>query len=144
MMKGEHGAPLIGIVVVAHGRLAAALLDATEHVVGPQRATRAIAIEPSDDLHARQAEISQAVAEVSEGAGVVVVTDMFGGTPSNLAHGALSGPGVEVVYGANLPLLVKLAKMRDRPLAEAVRAAIDAGRKYIDSAAGILETARTS
>jgi PTS system mannose-specific IIA component len=144
MMKGDHAGALIGIVVVAHGRLAAALLDATEHVVGAQRATRAIAIEPSDDLHARQAEISRAVAEVSEGAGVVVVTDMFGGTPSNLAHGALSGPGVEVVYGANLPLLVKLAKMRDRPLAEAVRAAIDSGRKYIDSAAGILETAKTS
>ena len=137
-MKG----PLIGLVIVAHGRLARALLDATEHVVGPQRGARAIAIEPSDDLPARQMEISQAVREVDEGAGVVVVTDMFGGTPSNLAHGALSGPGVEVVYGANLPLLVKLAKMRDRPLAEAVRAALEAGRKYVDSAASILEPTR--
>jgi mannose PTS system EIIA component len=142
-MKGEPTGPLIGLVVVAHGRLAAALLDATEHVVGPQPGARAIAIEPSDDLHARQAEIARTVAEVDAGAGVIVVTDMFGGTPSNLAHGALAGPGVEVVYGANLPLLVKLAKMRDRPLTEAVRAALEAGRKYIDSAAGILETAKT-
>ena len=132
---------LIGIVVVAHGGLAQALLEATEHVVGPQSGARAIAIEPNDDLHARQAEIARAVAEVNDGAGVVVVTDMFGGTPSNLAHGALTGPGVEVVYGANLPLLVKLAKMRDRPLADAVRAALEAGRKYIDSAAQILESA---
>lgn len=137
-MKGA----LIGLVIVAHGRLAQALLDATEHVVGAQRGARAIAIEPADDLHAMQVEIAEAVRTVDEGAGVVVVTDMFGGTPSNLAHGALSGPGVEVVYGANLPLLVKLAKMRDRPLAEAVRAALEAGRKYVDSAASILEAAK--
>ncbi len=137
-MKG----PLIGLVIVAHGRLAQAFLDATEHVVGPQRGALAIAIEPSDDLAVRQVEIAAAVRSVDEGAGVVVVTDMFGGTPSNLAHGALDGPGVEVVYGANLPLLVKLAKMRDRPLAEAVRVALDAGRKYIDSAASILEPAK--
>jgi PTS system mannose-specific IIA component len=138
----EEPAALIGLVVVAHGGLAAALLDATEHVVGPQSGARAIAIDPNDDLHARQAEIASIVAEVDAGSGVVVVTDMFGGTPSNLAHGALAGPGVEVVYGANLPMLVKLAKMRDRPLAEAVRAGLEAGRKYIDSAAGILETAK--
>ena len=137
-MKGT----LIGLVIVAHGRLAGALLEATQHVVGPQRGSRAIAIEPSDDLSARQVEIASAVREVDEGAGVVVVTDMFGGTPSNLAHGALTGPGVEVVYGANLPLLVKLAKMRDRPLAEAVQAALESGRKYVDSAASILEPAR--
>lgn len=137
-MKGA----LIGLVIVAHGRLAGALLEATQHVVGAQRGSRAIAIEPNDDLRARQVEIAAAVREVDEGAGVVVVTDMFGGTPSNLAHGALSGPGVEVVYGANLPLLVKLAKMRDRPLADAVRAALDAGRKYVDSAASILEPAK--
>jgi mannose PTS system EIIA component len=137
-MKG----PLIGLVIVAHGRLASALLDATEHVVGPQAGARAIAVEPTDDLPARQVEIAAAVREVDQGMGVVVVTDMFGGTPSNLAHGALCGSGVEVVYGANLPLLVKLAKMRDRQLAEAVHAAIEAGRKYIDSAASILEPAK--
>ena len=140
--RGGQGGALIGLVIVAHGRLATALLDATEHVVGPQRSSRAVAIEPNDDLRVRQAEIARLVAEVDEGAGVVVVTDMFGGTPSNLAHGAMASPAVEVVYGANLPLLVKLAKMRDRPLAEAVRAALEAGRKYVDSAASILEPAR--
>jgi len=135
---------MIGLVIVAHGPLAEALLEATEHVVGPQPGTAAIAIGPTDDLRVRQAEIAAAVARVDTGAGVVVVTDMFGGTPSNLAHGALTGPDIEVVYGANLPLLVKLAKMRDSPLAEAVEAAIAAGRKYVNSARSILESAKSS
>lgn len=130
--------PLIGLIIVAHGQLAQAFLDATEHVVGPQSGVSAIAIAPNDDLSARQVEIASAVAAADQGAGVIVITDMFGGTPSNLAHGALHGPGVELIYGVNLPLLVKLAKMRDRPLDEAVSAALDAGRKYIDSAAAIL------
>lgn len=135
---------MIGLVIVAHGDLAGALLAATEHVVGKQAQARAIAIGPSDDLHARQAEIAQVVRDLDRGDGVVLVTDMFGGTPSNLAHGAMTGPGIEVVYGANLPLLVKLAKVRDKPLGEAVRLALEAGRKYVDSAARILEPARTS
>ncbi|MEM6906666.1 MAG: PTS fructose transporter subunit IIA, partial [Pseudomonadota bacterium] len=88
--------------------------------------------------HAKQAEIDAAVAEVNRGAGVVLITDMFGGTPSNLALGAMKSPDVEVIYGANLPLLVKLAKSRSRPLAEAVATALEAGTKYIDSAANIL------
>lgn len=134
---------LIGLVIVGHDPLAGALLAATEHVVGPQIGARAIAIGPDDDLTARQGEIIEAVRAVDTGAGVVVITDMLGGTPSNLAHGALSEPGVEVVYGANLPLLVKLAKMRDRPLAEAVRSALEVGRKYIDSAAAILQSAKS-
>ena len=134
---------MIGLVIVAHGSLAAALMDATEHVVGPQRNTTVVAIGPSDDLRARQAEIDGAVAAVNSGAGVVVVTDMFGGTPSNLAHGAMKAKGVEVVYGANLPLLVKLAKMRDKPLKQAVEAALEAGRKYVNSAGSILEPAKT-
>ncbi|MEM9043791.1 MAG: PTS fructose transporter subunit IIA [Pseudomonadota bacterium] len=129
---------MIGMVIVAHGALADALLAATEHVVGPQKNARAIAIEPSDDLHTKQAEIDKAVAEVNAGSGVVLVTDMFGGTPSNLALGAMSDEQVEVVYGANLPLLVKLAKSREKPLAEAVTLALEAGHKYIDSAASIL------
>jgi len=133
---------VIGIVIVAHGGLARALLSATEHVVGPQKNAHAVAIEPSDDLHARQAEINALVKAVNTGKGVVLITDMFGGTPANLALGAISGPDIEVICGANLPLLVKLAKMRDRPLAEAVRAALDAGHKYIDSAASILDPAR--
>ena len=130
---------MIGLVIVAHGPLADALLQATEHVVGPQTSAVAIAIGPNDDLRARQAEIDAAVHGVDSGDGVVVVTDMFGGTPSNLAHGALTGPQVEVLYGASLPLLVKLAKMREKPLAEAVAAAITAGRKYMNSAGSILE-----
>ncbi len=135
---------MIGLVIVAHGELARALLHATEHVVGPQPSAVAIAIGPNDDLRARQAEIDEAVHRVDTGDGVVLVTDMFGGTPSNLAHGALKGPEVEVVYGASLPLLVKLAKMRDKPLSQAVDAAITAGRKYVNSAGAILTPQKTA
>ena len=135
---------MIGLVIVAHGDLARALLHATEHVVGPQPAAVAIAIGPNDDLRGRQAEIDEAVHRVDSGSGVVLVTDMFGGTPSNLAHGALKGPQVEVVYGASLPLLVKLAKMRDKPLTQAVDAAITAGRKYVNSAGAILTSQKTA
>jgi PTS system mannose-specific IIA component len=134
------GATSIGLVIVAHGALADALLHATEHVVGSQPGMMAIAIGPNDDLRRSQSQINQAVAEVRAGSGVIVVTDMFGGTPSNLAHGAMDEPDVEVIYGANLPMLVKLAKMRDRPLAEAVAAGIEAGRKYVNSANAILTT----
>ncbi|MEM1159577.1 MAG: PTS sugar transporter subunit IIA [Pseudomonadota bacterium] len=134
---------MLGIVIVAHGSLAKALLAAMEHVVGPQNQTAAIAIGPNDDLRAMQAEIDGTVAAVDSGDGVVVITDMFGGTPSNLAHGAVKGPNVEVVYGANLPLLVKLAKVRDKPLPEAVQAALAAGRKYVNSAGSILEPAKS-
>lgn len=133
---------MIGMVVVAHGTLAHALLAATEHVVGRLANAHAVSIEPSDDLHARQAEINRLVVEANCGDGVVLITDMFGGTPSNLALGAISGPDVEVICGANLPLLVKLAKMRDRPLEQAVRASLEAGHKYIDSASNILDPAR--
>ncbi|HSF96519.1 MAG TPA: PTS sugar transporter subunit IIA [Thermohalobaculum sp.] len=133
---------MIGIVIVAHGALAQALLAATEHVVGPQQNVHAVAIDPTDDLHARQAEINLLVSQVNTGDGVVLITDMFGGTPSNLALGAISGSDIEVICGANLPLLVKLAKMRDRPVDQAVKAALEAGHKYIDSAASILDPAR--
>lgn len=129
---------MIGLVIVAHGGLAAELLATTEHVVGPQKRAVAVSTGPSDDLRAKQAEINAAVAAVDEGDGVVVVTDMFGGTPCNLAIGAMGTDAVEVVYGANLPLLVKLAKMRDRPVAEAIDAAIAAGRKYVDAARRML------
>ncbi|MEM8597296.1 MAG: PTS fructose transporter subunit IIA [Pseudomonadota bacterium] len=133
------GAGPIGIVIVAHGALADALLAALQHVVGPLDYAAAIAIEPADDLHARQGEIDAAANAADAGAGVVLVTDMFGGTPSNLALGAMTRPGIEVIYGANLPLLVKLAKCRERPMADAVRSALEAGAKYIDSAGRILE-----
>ncbi len=133
---------MIGLVIVAHGTLAQALLGATEHVVGRLENAHAVSVEPSDDLHARQAEINRLVTAANSGDGVVLITDMFGGTPSNLALGAISGPDVEVIYGVNLPLLVKLAKVRDRPLAQAVRVALEAGHKYIDSATSILDPAR--
>ena len=134
---------MIGIVIVAHGTLADALLSATEHVVGPLPAAAAIAIGPNDDLVECQARINSAVASVDSGDGVAVVTDMFGGTPSNLAHGALNGARVEVVYGASLPLLIKLAKMRNKDLVTAVDAAIAAGRKYVNCAGAILETGKS-
>lgn len=133
---------MIGLVVVAHGGLARELLAATEHVVGPQRRAVAVSTGPTDDLRAKQSEINDAVASVDSGDGVVVVTDMFGGTPCNLAIGAMASDAVEVVYGANLPLLVKLAKMRDRPLADAIDAALEAGRKYIDGAKRMLAPER--
>lgn len=130
---------MIGLVVVAHGGVARELLAATEHVVGPQNGAVAISIEPDDDLAAKQAEIDAAVASVNTGDGVIVVTDMFGGTPCNLSIGCMGCGMVEVIYGANLPMLVKIAKMRDKPLDDAVAGAIDAGRKYIDGATRMLQ-----
>ena len=128
---------MIGVVIVAHGGLAREFLAAMEHVVGPQPQARAISTGPEDDLSAKQAEIDAAGAAVDSGSGVILVTDMFGGTPCNLAIGCMS-EGVEVIYGANLPMLVKLAKSRTRPLPEATEAAIVAGRKYIDGASRML------
>lgn len=129
---------MIGIVVVAHGGLARELLAALEHVVGQQKQVLAVSTAPADDLRQKQAEINAAVAAVESGDGVAVVTDMFGGTPCNLAIGTMASEQVEVIYGANLPMLVKLAKMRERPLPEAIEAAIEAGRKYIDAARRML------
>lgn len=124
---------MIGIVIVAHGGLAREYLSAVEHVVGKQDAMRAIAIEDDHDRKAKQAEICAAADAVDTGAGVVVVTDMFGGSPSNLSLMACVGSDRRIVYGANLPMLIKLAKSRDLTVAEAVAAALDAGRKYINS-----------
>lgn len=130
---------MIGIVVVTHGRLAEELLSATEHVVGPLDCARAVCIGPDDDLERRRGDVRDAVAAVDDGSGVVIVTDMFGGTPSNLAIGLLDRGRVEVLAGANLPMLVKLAEVRDAmkvgPAAEAAR---DAGQKYIAIASRIL------
>jgi PTS system mannose-specific IIA component len=124
---------VIGIVIVAHGGLAREYLSAVEHVVGKQDAMRAIAIEDDHDRKAKQAEICAAADAVDTGAGVVVVTDMFGGSPSNLSLMACIGADRRIVYGANLPMLIKLAKSRDLTVPEAVAAALDAGRKYINS-----------
>lgn len=131
-------APAIGIIVVAHGGLAQEILRATEHVVGDLSGARAIGLEPKDDLADRRAEIEQAVTDVDAGAGVIVLTDLFGGTPSNLAIAAMARPSVDVVTGVNLPMMMKLAKSRHLPRAKAVEIAVEAGRKYILDAAEIL------
>lgn len=130
---------MIGMVLVTHGRLALELVAALEHVVGPQTQTASICIGPDDDMEQRRAEIVAAVEKVNSGDGVVVLTDMFGGTPSNLAISIMENSKVEVIAGVNLPLLIKLASLRSsEPLAEAVVQAQEAGRKYINVASALL------
>lgn len=124
---------MIGIVIVAHGGLAREYLAALEHVVGKQGGIRAISIEDDHDRAAKQNEICFAADEVDTGDGVVVVTDMFGGSPSNLSLRACAPTDRRILYGANLPMLIKLAKSRHLTVAAAVDAALDAGRKYINS-----------
>ena len=124
---------MIGIVIVAHGGLAREYLSAVEHVVGRQKGIRAISIEADHDRTAKQLEICEAADAVDDGGGVVVVTDMFGGSPSNLSLLACSPDDRKIVYGANLPMLIKLAKSRHLRVPEAVSASLDAGRKYINS-----------
>lgn len=130
---------MIGMVLVTHGRLAIELIAALEHVVGPQDATAAVCIGPDDDMEQRRADILDSVAKVDDGAGVVLLTDMFGGTPSNLAISIMGKAKVEVIAGVNLPMLIKLASVRnEQPLAEAVASAQEAGRKYINVASKLL------
>jgi PTS system mannose-specific IIA component len=124
---------VIGIVIVAHGGLAREYLAAVEHVVGHQPGMRAIAIEADCDRGRKQAEICDAADAVDMGDGVIIVTDMFGGSPSNLSLMACQPDNRRILYGANLPLLIKLAKSRQLTVPEAVRSALEAGRKYIDS-----------
>jgi len=124
---------LIGIVIVAHGGLATEYKAAVEHVVGAQRGIAAVAISADCDREAKRIEICQAADGVDIGGGVVIVTDMFGGSPSNLSLMACAASERRILYGANLPMLIKLAKSRDLPIAEAVSNALDAGRKYINS-----------
>ena len=124
---------MIGIVIVAHGGLAREYLSAVEHVVGAQGGIMAVAVEGMDDRAGKEDEICEAADAVDTGDGVVVVTDIFGGSPSNLSLRAGRPANRRILYGANLPMLIKLAKSRHRPVAEAVRAALDSGRKYIDS-----------
>ena len=134
---------MIGIVIVTHGRLAAEMLSATEHVVGPQSHVATICIGPNDDIEQRRNEITAAIASVDLGRGVVVVTDMFGGTPCNLALTHLQKGKIEVLAGANLPSLVKLVSVRTKlGLDDAVREAIESGRKYMR--AGSAELAQGS
>jgi PTS system mannose-specific IIA component len=130
---------MIGIVLVTHGRLAVEFRAALEHVVGPQSQVETITIGPDDDVERRRHDIIEAVKRVDSGDGVAILTDMFGGTPSNLSISVMNRPKVEVLAGINLPMLVKLAKVRDDfPLPEAVAAAQEAGRKYITIASRVL------
>lgn len=130
---------MIGVVLVTHGRLAHEFLAALEHVVGPQRQMEAVTIGPKDDVEQRRKDIIEAVKRVDSGDGVAILTDMFGGTPSNLAISVMNRSNVEVLAGVNMPMLIKLAKVRDEcPLAEAVAAAQDAGRKYVTLASRVL------
>ncbi|QHQ37102.1 PTS sugar transporter subunit IIA [Algicella marina] len=132
---------MIGIVIVAHGGLAREYLLAMEHVVGRSPGTRAISIGPDDTRASKQGEIDAAVEAVDMGDGVVVVTDMFGGTPSNLAMNACGREDRKVLYGVNLPMLIKLAKARNLPLDRAVECALAAARKYINCADGMMAKA---
>jgi PTS system mannose-specific IIA component len=130
---------MIGLVLVTHGRLAAEFVAAMEHVVGPQAQCLSVCIEANDDMEERRADIARAAAEVDKGDGVILLTDMFGGTPSNLAISLLGRPNLEVIAGVNLPMLIKLASVRKaRTVGEAVDLAQEAGRKYISVASRLL------
>ena len=130
---------MIGLVLVTHGRLAAEFMAAMEPVVGPQAQCQAICIEANDDMEERRADIAKAAAEVDKGDGVILLTDMFGGTPSNLAISLLGRPNLEVIAGVNLPMLIKLASVRKaKTVGEAVDLAQEAGRKYISVASRLL------
>jgi PTS system mannose-specific IIA component len=123
---------MIGLVIVTHGGLAVEFRSALEHIVGPQSQLETISIGPEDDMVVRRTDILDAVRRTDSGAGVIVLTDMFGGTPSNLAISVMDEANVEVIAGINLPILVKLAGLRGEvPLDEAVTLAREAGRKYI-------------
>jgi PTS system mannose-specific IIA component len=130
---------MIGLVLVTHGRLAEEFVAAMEHVVGPQENVCSISIGPDDDMEKRRKDILQAVVDVDKGDGVVLLTDMFGGTPSNLAISIMDKAKVEVIAGINLPMLIKLAGLREsESLEDAVSAAQEAGRKYINVASKLL------
>ena len=134
---------MIGLVLVTHGHLAEEFLAAMEHVVGPQQGVAAISIGAEDDMEVRREDISRAARKVDDGHGVILLTDMFGGTPSNLAISLMGqGTPVEVIAGVNLPMLIRLAtSRRGATIADAVLAAQEAGRKYISVASKILEGA---
>ncbi|MFS2319076.1 PTS sugar transporter subunit IIA [Maricaulis sp. D1M11] len=133
---------MIGVVVVTHGRLADEFVAATEHVVGPLDAFAAVCIGPDDDMEKRRAEIRTAIEDTDQGEGVLVLTDMFGGTPSNLAISLLEPGKVEVIAGVNLPMLIKLAEARSRADLDALaRMGAEAGKRYIAVASNVLEGA---
>ena len=130
---------MIGLVLVTHGRFAEEMVNALEHVVGPQEKIASVCIGPDDDMEQRRADIMSSVEAVNVGDGVIVLTDMFGGTPSNLAISIMDKANLEVIAGVNLPMLVKLATAREKlDLVEAVAKAQEAGKKYINVASQLL------
>ena len=138
-MAHDKALPLLGMVLVTHGRLAEEMVRAMEHVVGPQRAIATVCIGPNDNMEMRRKEIADAIRKVDEGRGVVMLTDLFGGTPSNLAISLLKAGKTEVIAGINLPMLIRLAGARkDMTMAAAAKAARDAGRNYITIASEFL------
>ena len=131
---------MIGLVLVTHGQLAAEMISVLEHIVGPQKNINSVCIGPDDDMEKRRAEILSGVDQADTGQGVVVLTDLFGGTPSNLAIFIMDRANVEIIAGVNLPMLIKLASVRnDNSLEEAVACAQEAGRKYINIASQLLK-----
>ena len=136
---------MIGLILVTHGRLAAELVSTLEHIVGPQTRIAAVCIGPDNDMEQRRREIIQRIEEVDGGKGVILLTDMFGGTPSNLAISVMDKGDVEVIAGVNLPMLIKLSKVRGAEiLADAVASAQEAGRKYINVASKLLSSEKAS
>ena len=130
---------MIGLVLVTHGQLCVEFRAAMEHVVGPQSQVETISIDPGDDMEQRRSDILSAIERSDSGSGVIVLTDMFGGTPSNLAISVMQNAKVEVIAGINLPMLIKLAGIRgEAGLQEAIDQAQDAGRKYINIASKLL------
>ena len=130
---------MIGLVLVTHGRLASEFIVAMEHVVGPQERIEAICIDADDDMEGRRDDIASAIAKVDDGGGVIVLTDLFGGTPSNLAISLMKTENIEVIAGVNLPMLIRLEGARKvMGVHSAVAAAREAGRKYISVASEIL------
>jgi PTS system mannose-specific IIA component len=130
---------MIGLVLVTHGGLAAEFVTAMQHVVGPQQRIEAICIGPEDDMEERRNDIAEAICRADDGSGVIILTDLFGGTPSNLAISLMKSQSVEVIAGVNLPMLIRLEGARKTmDLKAAVAAARDAGRKYISVASEIL------
>jgi PTS system mannose-specific IIA component len=135
---------MIGLVIVTHGRLAVEFISAMEHVVGPQANVQAVCIGAEDDMEARREDIRSAAAKVDDGDGVIILTDMFGGTPSNLSISLLKEGHMEVIAGANLPMLIRLASVRrTKDLADAVAAAQEAGQKYIHVASQLLSAEKS-
>lgn len=131
---------MIGIVIVTHGRLAEEFISVLEHVVGPQKNILPVCMAPDDDLEVKRREVMEKIAAVDAGSGVILLTDMFGGTPSNLALSVIEDSKVEAVAGINLPLLIKLASVRhNEPLQKAALLAQEAGRKYINAASALLQ-----